>query len=162
MWRRSTARATYKKTHWKESNLRRQYNDTVQWQPMSLDSRLAFAWKWRTWRSNLTIVRTVLEDIGGIFSASFRGVCLNNFPNMEDLFQMNIFMYHIDFVDRAMIGQLARSVNKHSKTVPLLGFNSHIRFVFDINVPFKVYRCPLRVTFFNRAPNVKRHLTSCS
>ena len=61
------------------------------------------------------------KNIGGNNPASVQGVCRNDIPLVEDLVQMNIFLYDIDFDDGAMIGELARrSVGKHSNTVRLL------------------------------------------
>ena len=36
--------------------------------------------------------------------SEFQGVHLNDFPEVEDLFQLNIFLYDIDFVDGELIG----------------------------------------------------------
>ena len=104
-----------------------------------------------------------LQKIGRINAASFQGVCMDEIPIKEELVRMNIFLYYIDFVDAAMIGELARrSVGKHCNTVRLLRYNSQICYVFDINVLLKAYSCPTFDTFFNRAPNLERHLTTCS
>ena len=83
---------------------------------------------------------------------------MNDIPIVEDLVQMNNFLCDIDFVDRAMIGELARrSVVKHTSTVRLLRYTSHIFYVFDINVLFKAYCCPSCDTSFNRAPELEPH-----
>ena len=104
-----------------------------------------------------------LEKIEGTNPASFQGVRMNDIPIVEDLVLVNIFRYDIDLVDGAMIGGLARrSVGKHDNTVRLLRYNSHICYAFDINVLFKAYHCPSCDTFFNRAPNLERNLTTCS
>ena len=53
-----------------------------------------------------------------------------------------MFLYHIDIVDGAMPGELARrSVGKLSNTDRLLRSNSHICYNFDNNALFKTYRC---------------------
>ena len=36
--------------------------------------------------------------------SNFQGVHLNDFPEVEDLLQLNIFLYDIDFVDGELIG----------------------------------------------------------
>ena len=113
-------------------------------------------------RKKLQKCSLFLEKIRGTNLASFQGVCMNDIPIVEDLVQVNIFLYDIDFVDGAMIGELARSVGKHSDTVRLLCYSSHICYVFDIDVFFIAYRCPSCNTFLNRAQNLKRHLTNCS
>ena len=104
-----------------------------------------------------------LDKIGGTNPAGFQGIRMNDNPIVEELVLVNIFRYDIDLVDGAIIGGLARgSVRKHDNTVRLLRYNSHICYVSDINVLFKAYRCPSCDTFFNRAPNLERNLTTCN
>ena len=56
----------------------------------------------------------LLEKNGGHNPTSFQGVCTKDIPAVEDLDQVNIFLYDIDFVDGAMIGELdRRTVDKH-------------------------------------------------
>ena len=58
---------------------------------------------------------------------------------MEDLIQLNSFLYDRDFMDGAMTAELARkSLEKHSNIARLLQYNNHIGYVFDINALFKV------------------------
>ena len=40
--------------------------------------------------------------------SKFQGVQLNDLPKVEDLLQLNIFLYDIDFVDGELIGELCR------------------------------------------------------
>ena len=41
-------------------------------------------------------------------------------PKVEDLIQLNIFLYDIDFVDGGLIGELCRrSIQKYEKSVKL-------------------------------------------
>ena len=45
--------------------------------------------------------------------SKFQGVHLNDIPKVEDLMQLNIFLYDIDFVDGELIGELCRrSISK--------------------------------------------------
>ena len=60
-----------------------------------------------------------LEKIGESVSAAFQGVCMDDISIVEDFVQVNSFLYDVDVVNGAMIGELARSVWKHSNTVPL-------------------------------------------
>ena len=81
---------------------------------------------------------------------------------MEDLVQVNVFLYNIDFADGAENEELARgSVVKHPNTIRRLRYNSHNCYVSDINVLFKEYCSPSRYTFLNRAPDLELHLTTC-
>ena len=40
--------------------------------------------------------------------SKFEGVHLNDIPKVEDLLQLNIFLYDIDFVDGELIGEFCR------------------------------------------------------
>ena len=75
-----------------------------------------------------------LEKKGGIEPATFQGVSVEDIPLVEDLIQVNIFLYDIDIVDGSLVGELARrSVQKHCNTARLLRYNNHICYVSNIN-----------------------------
>ena len=106
---------------------------------------------WRLEEEPSKVFTFSLEKTGGTNAAGFQGVCMKDIPIVEDLVQVNIFLYDIDFVHESMMGELVRkNVGKHSNTLRLLRYNSQF-FVFDINVLFEVYRRPSCDTFFNRA-----------
>ena len=66
---------------------------------------------------------------------------MNNTPKVEDLLQLNIFLYDIDFVDGELIGELARrSIQKHNKSFKLLGYNNYICYVDNFNALFVTFR----------------------
>ena len=49
---------------------------------------------------------------------------------VEDIVQADFFLYDIDIVDGSMIGEVDRwNVGKHSNTVQLLRYDSHICYV---------------------------------
>ena len=53
--------------------------------------------------------------------SKFQGVQLNDFPKAEDLLQLNIFLYDVNFVDAKLIGERCRrSIQKYEKSVKLL------------------------------------------
>ena len=107
---------------------------------------------------NLFIIK-----MDGLSSNQFQGVHMNDIPTVEDLLTINILLYDIDFVDGNIIGKLAtRSVQKYDTTVRLLRYNAHICYVININAVFQSFRCPICDTFFSRAFNLERHLTTCS
>ena len=93
------------------------------------------------------------EEISGNFNiflnnseegdvSKFQGVHLNGFPKNEDLLQLNIFFYDIDFVDEELIGEnCRRSIQKDEKSVKLLSYNNHIYYVDNINALFKAFQC---------------------
>ena len=95
--------------------------------------------------------------------SKFQGVHLNDVPNVEDLLQLKIFLYDIDFADGELIGELCRrSIQKYEKTVKLLRYNNHICYVNNINALFKAFRCTTSDTFFSKTGNRERHLVVCS
>ena len=66
-------------------------------------------------------------------------------------------MYDIDIVDGAMLWKLAwTNVDKHSNTVRLIRYNSHIYYVTHINTVFKAYRFTSYDQFFEEAANIER------
>ena len=106
-------------------------------------------------------VTLLLEKNGGNNPTNFQGVCVKVIPISKDLVQSSIFLYDIDFVDRAMIEELTgRSVGEHSNTVRLLRYKSHISYAFNINALFKAYRWPTPDQVNNKAGNLERHLTT--
>ena len=86
-----------------------------------------------------------LETVWGTNPASCQVVCVNDLAIVKDSVRVNIFLYDIDFVDGATIGELARSVGKHSNIVRLLRYISHICYVCDINILFKKFIAAHRV-----------------
>ena len=81
---------------------------------------------------------------------------------MEDIASINIFIYDIDLIDGAMIGELARrSFKKYEKNVQLIRYNSHICYVDNIHALFKAFGCPTCETYFQRTGNLERHLVRC-
>ena len=95
--------------------------------------------------------------------SKFQGVHLNDIPKVEDLLQLNIFLYDIDFVDGELIGELCRrSIQKYENSVKLLRYNNHICYVNNINALFKAFRCTTCDTFFSKTGKLERHLVTCS
>ena len=65
--------------------------------------------------------------------SEFQGVHMTDIPKMEEMLQLNILLYDIDFVDGELIGELARtSIQKFEKSVKLLSYNNHICYVNNI------------------------------
>ena len=65
---------------------------------------------------NLFLVNSTNPD-----PSKFQGVCMDDIPSVEDIVAINIFIYDIDFIDGAMVGELARrSIKKYEKTVQLV------------------------------------------
>ena len=73
--------------------------------------------------------------------SKFQGVQLNGIPKVEELLQLNIFLYDINFVDGELIAELCRrSIQMYENSVKLLGYNNHICYVNSINALFKAFR----------------------
>ena len=86
----------------------------------------------------------------GVIS-QFQGIQLNDIPKNEDLLQLNIFLYDIDFVDGELIGELCRrSIQKYDNSVKLLHYNDDICYVNNINALFKAFRCTTVINFSQR------------
>ena len=87
---------------------------------------------------NLFLVNSTNSD-----PSKFQGVCMDDIPSVEDIVAITIFIYDIDLVDGAMIGELPRrSIKKYEKNVQLIRYNSHICYADNIHALFKVFRCP--------------------
>ena len=95
--------------------------------------------------------------------SKFQGVCMDDIPSVEDIVGINIFIYDIDLIDGAMVGELARrSIKKYEKSVQLIRYNGHICYVDNIHALFKAFRCPTCDTYFQKTGNLERHLVGCS
>ena len=59
---------------------------------------------------------------------------MTDIQKVEEMLQLDIFLYDIDFVDGELIGKLARrSIQKFGNSVKLLRFNNQIFYVSDRN-----------------------------
>ena len=86
---------------------------------------------------NLFLVNSTNPD-----PSKIQGVCMDDIPSVEDIVGINIFIYDIDLMDGAMVGELARrSIKKNEKNVQLIRYNSHICYVYNMNALFKVFLC---------------------
>ena len=107
---------------------------------------------------NLFLINSTNPD-----PSKFQGVCMDDIPSVEDIVGINIFIYDIDLIDGAMVGELARrSIKKYEKNVQLIRYNSHICYVDNINALFKAFRCPTCDKYFQKTGKLERHLVSCS
>ena len=107
---------------------------------------------------NLILINSTNPD-----PSKFQGVCMDDIPSVEDIVGINIFIYDIDLIDGAMVGELARqSIKKYERNVQLIRYNSHICYVDKLNALFKAFRCPTCDTYFQKTGNLERHLVRCS
>ena len=95
---------------------------------------------------NLFLVKSTNLD-----PSKFQGVCMDDIPSVEDIVGINIFIYDIDLIDGAMVGEPARrSIKKYEKSVQLIRYISHICYVDNINALFNAFRCPTCDTYFQK------------
>ena len=107
---------------------------------------------------NLFLVNSTNPD-----PSKFQGVCMADTPSVEVILGINLFIYDIDLIDGAMVGELARrSIKKYEKSVQLIRYNSHFCYVDKINAFFKVFRCPTCDKCFQKTGNLERQLVRCS
>ena len=100
---------------------------------------------------NLFLINSTNPDF-----SKFQGVCMDDIPSVEDIVAINIFIYDIDFIDGAMVGELARrSIKKYEKNVQLIRYNSHICYVDNVHALFKAFRCPTCDTYFQKTGNLE-------
>ena len=87
---------------------------------------------------------------------------MDDIPSVEDIVSNNIFIYDIDLIDGAMVGELARrSIKKYEKNVQLIRFSGHICYLDNINALFEAFRCPTCDTYFQKTGNLERYLVGC-
>ena len=95
--------------------------------------------------------------------SKFQGVHMTDIPKVQEMLQLNIFLYDIDFVDGELIGELCRrSIQKYENSVKLLRHDNHICYVNNINALFKAFWCTTCDTFFSKTRNLEGHLVTCS
>ena len=100
---------------------------------------------------NLFLVNSTNPD-----PSNFQGVCMDDIPSVEDKVGINFFIYDIDLIDGAMVGELARrSIKKYEKNVQLIRYNSHICYGDNINALFKAFRCSTCDTYFQKTGNLE-------
>ena len=88
---------------------------------------------------------------------------MDDIPSVEDIVGINIFIYDIDLIDGAMVGELARrSIKKYEKNVQLIQYNSHICYVDNNHTLFKAFHCSTCDTYFQKPGNLERQLVRCS
>ena len=88
---------------------------------------------------------------------------MDDIPSVENIVGINIFIYDIDLIDGARVGELARrSIKKYEKNVQLIRYNSHNCYVDNINALFKAFRCSTYDTYFQKTGSLECHLVRCS
>ena len=109
------------------------------------------------------IFNLFLDNCGEADPSKFQGVHMTDILKVEEMLQLNIYLYDIDFVDGELIGELARrSIHKFEISVKLLRYNNYICYVSDINFFFKIFRCSTCHTIFSKTENLEPHVITCT
>ena len=109
------------------------------------------------------LIKLFINKMDRLSPNQFQGVRMNDIPTVEGLLIRNILLYDIDIVDGNIVGELARRrVQKYENTMWLPRQNNHMCYVDNLNSVFQSFRCSNCDTFFNKAFNLERHLTTCS
>ena len=88
---------------------------------------------------------------------------MDDIPSVEDIAGFSISIYDIDFIDGAVVRELARrSIKKYEINVQLMRYNSHICYVDNIHALFKAFRCSTCDIYFQKTGNLELHLVRCS
>ena len=95
------------------------------------------------------VFKLFLNNCGEGDPSKFQGVHMTDIPKVEEMLQLNIFLYDIDFVDGKLIVERAqRSIQKFEKSVKLLRYNNHICYLSAMNCLFKSFHCSTCDTLF--------------
>ena len=83
---------------------------------------------------------------------------MDDIQSVEDIVRTNIFIYDIDLIDGAMVGELARrSIRKYEKNVQLIQYSSRICYVDKIHALFRAFRSPTCDIYSQKTGNFERH-----
>ena len=103
-----------------------------------------------------------MKKKGKVESATFQGSCLNDIHTTEESLGINIILYDVNTVDGYFVGKLVRwSLPKHSNTVRLQRYNSHLYYVANIQALFNAIRCSTCECYFCQAIKLERHSATC-
>ena len=102
-----------------------------------------------------------MKEKGKVESATFQGVCLNDKQTAEETLGINNILYDVDTVYEYFVCELVRwSLQKHSSTVRLLRYNSHIYYVANIQALFNALGCWTCECYFRQPIKLKLHSIS--
>ena len=76
---------------------------------------------------------------------------MDDIPSVDNIVGIKIFIYDIDLIDGAKVGELVRrSIRKYEKNVQLKQYNSHICYLDNINALFKASAVQLTIHISKR------------
>ena len=143
-----------------EKNTRKPYNDNL---CLFRAVALHLFGNERLDKDTFKFFKLFLNNCGEADPSKFQGIHMTDIPKVEEVLQLKIFLYDIDFVDGELIGELARrSIQKCEKSVKLLRYKNHNCFVSDKDSFLKFFRCSTCDTIFSKTGNLERHLITYS
>ena len=87
---------------------------------------------------------------------------MSDLRKVEELLQLNICLYNIDFVEGKPNGEHSRTGIRNFENIKLLRIYNHICYVKNINSLFRTFRCSTCDTFVSKTGNLERHSVTCS
>ncbi len=100
----------------------------------------------------------------------FKGITLDQLPDLEKMFKLNIFVYALfqeDEDDEGKKGSVTaelvrRSHRRYADTMNLNLYGQHFSFIHNMQLYSKTYSCSKCGTCFKRDGNMKRHELHCT
>ena len=91
-----------------------------------------------------------------------QSIQLRNGKSQRNSHEREAWAFFNELKYAAKLNLAFKFIVKNENTVRLLRYNYHICYGRKFNAVFQSFRCPNCDTFFNRAPNLERHITKCS
>ena len=115
----------------------------------------------RSEERSCNVFQLYMKKKGKVESATFQGVCLKDMQTAEETLGIKFILYDVDTVDGYFVGELVRwSLQKHSSTVRLLCYNSHIYYLANIQALFNALRCSTCECYFCQPIKLEGHSIS--
>ena len=89
----------------------------------------------------------------------FPGVMFEEFPEIEECFETNINIFHLN--EDLVANSLYRTAGRYGKTVNLNLYQNHLAYITKPNAFAQKFKCPICYKLFKRKDNCDRHLKIC-
>ena len=90
----------------------------------------------------------------------FGGVSLDDLPELEKFFQINMYIFHLDEDIKATT--LYASADTYQDTLYMNAWDRHLMLVTNLRVFCKKFVCDKCIYMCNRLKNLKRHVNTCT
>ena len=108
------------------------------------------------------------ERYAEVSNHKFEGVSLDELPELEKLFELNIFVYELveiyddETEEKSVVAQLVqRSHRRYSNSMYMNLYGKHFSYIKDISLYSKSYCCSKCDKFWNSAQALNRHERTC-